>query len=83
MATAPLKVDSDADALASDCAHFLGTTKKQFASDAIRAYAKIRRAEIQQGVQAAMDRLDGTSDAKVAVLSGLSDDELEELGGLS
>lgn len=68
--------------LASDCAHFLGTTKKQFASEAIRVYASIKQAEIHEGMQAAIARLDGSTDAKVAVLSGLSDEELEELGGL-
>jgi excisionase family DNA binding protein len=37
----------------------------------------------QREVHAAMSRLDGSRASKVAVLSGMSGDELDELGGLS
>lgn len=81
MAT-PLKVDAEADTIATHSAHFLGITKKQFVSEAIVFYNQARRAEIERGVHAALSVLDGTREAAVSHLSGFSSDRIAELGGL-
>jgi hypothetical protein len=80
---APLKVDADTDALITQGAHFLGITKKDLVADAIRAYLAVRRADIEWGVREALAQLDGSRQAEVALLSGLSSDAIDELGGLS
>lgn len=78
----PLKVDPEADALATQSAHFLGVTKTQFVSEAIVLYSESRRAEIEKGVHAALAALDGSKAAAVARLSGLSPERIAELGGV-
>jgi hypothetical protein len=47
-----------------------------------REYAADRRAEIEKGVPKAAAVLDGTRRAEVAVLAGLSPEEVDELGGV-
>lgn len=79
---APVKVDAEADRLASDAAHFLGRTKKDVVSDAIREYVEKHRVEIQTAISESMSRLDGTNRAAVALLTGFSDAELDDLGGV-
>ena len=81
-AVAPLKVDAETDALITQGAHFLGVTKKDLVADAVRAYLATRRAEIEQGVRAALAQLDGSRQAEVSLLSGLAHSEIDELGGL-
>lgn len=78
----PLKVDPQADDLATQSAHFLGVTKKQFVSEAIAFYSESRRAEIEKGVHAALATLDGSRAAAIAKLSGLSPERIAELGGI-
>lgn len=80
--SAPLKVEERADAIATQCAHFLGITKKQFVSEAITSYSEIRRTEIEKGVREALGTFDGTVLMSVSRLSGLSSERIEELGGL-
>lgn len=80
--TAPLKVDEETDAIATQSAHFLGMTKKQFVSEAVTAYSAARRADIEKGVRAALGALDGSRLSAVSRLSGLSAERIEELGGL-
>lgn len=80
---APLKVDAATDALITQGAHFLGVTKKDLVADAVRAYLATRRADIEQGVRQALAQLDGSRQAEVSLLSGLSSDDITELGGLS
>jgi uncharacterized protein (DUF1778 family) len=82
MASAPLKVDTETDAVITEAAHFLGMTKKDFVAAAVREYAADRRAEIEEGVRKAAAVLDGTRRAEVALLAGLSPDEVDELGGV-
>lgn len=79
--TAPLKIDDRTDELASHAAHFLGMTKKQYVAEAVAFYTDHRRAEIEQGVKAALASLDGSREAEVRLLSGLSAERVEELGG--
>ena len=78
----PIKVDAEADRLVSDAAHFLGRTKKDVVSDAIREYVEAHREEIQTAIKESLARLDGTNIAAVKMLTGLSEEELDELGGV-
>ncbi len=80
--TAPLKVDEAAVAIATQSAHFLGMTKKQFVSEAITAYSESRRRDIEKGVHAALGALDGSRLGAVSYLSGRSPERIEELGGI-
>lgn len=79
--TAPLKVDDETDRLATQSAHFLGMTKKQFVAEAVAAYSEARRADIERGVRQALSELDGTRATAIARTAGLSPEEIEQLGG--
>jgi hypothetical protein len=81
-AQAPLKVDAETNALIDHGAHFLGMTKKDLVADAVRLYVAAHKEEIERGVRDAAAMLDGTHRSKVALLSGLSPAEIDELGGL-
>ncbi|WP_206445768.1 type II toxin-antitoxin system VapB family antitoxin [Agrococcus sp. KRD186] len=78
----PVKVDAEADRLATDAAHFLGRTKKDLVSVAIREYVEKHRNEIHEAIQESMRRLDGSNRAAVRMLTGFSDEELDDLGGV-
>jgi hypothetical protein len=80
--TAPLKVDTTTDQLASHAAHFLGVTKKQFVAEAVAFYTDHRRTDIERGVKAALESLDGSAESHVQLLTGLSRSRIEELGGV-
>jgi hypothetical protein len=80
--TAPLKIDERTDKLASHAAHFLGMTKKQYVAEAVAYYTEHRRAEIEDGVKAALASLDGSREADVRLLTGLTAERIEELGGI-
>lgn len=79
---APLKVDSETDRLISHGAHFLHVTKKEFVAQAVRAYLQVRQAELHAAMQEAMAQLNGTAVARVALLTGLTKEQIEELGGV-
>ncbi|MFF0230413.1 hypothetical protein [Micromonospora sp. NPDC005254] len=85
MATAvtPIKVDSQTDQLISHAAHFLGRSKKDVVDAAVREYIENHRAEIQQAVGEALRQLDGSTAGSVALLTGMSRAELDEVGGFS
>jgi hypothetical protein len=78
---APLKVDPETDELISQAAHFLDMSKKDLVAEAVRAYLDQRREEIHRGMVASMKVLDGSLSASVAVLTGLSAERIEQLGG--
>jgi hypothetical protein len=79
---APLKVDAETNALIDHGAHFLGMTKKDLVAAAVRVYIASRKDEIEQSVREAARLLDGSRVAKVALLSGLTVGEIDELGGI-
>ncbi|MEU1430837.1 hypothetical protein ABZ412_27540 [Nocardia sp. NPDC005746] len=80
---APLKIDAATDELISQAAHFLGMTKKDFVAEAARVYLEQKRQEIRRGMIESMKVLDGSLGASVAMLTGLSPQQIEELGGVS
>lgn len=77
----PLKVDPATDELISQGAHFLGVTKKDLVAEAVREYLAARREEIHRGMVEAMRVLDGSTAARVALLTGVSREDLDRLGG--
>ncbi|MFI1459285.1 hypothetical protein [Nocardia carnea] len=79
---APLKVDPATDELITQAAHFLGVTKKEFVAEATRTYLDQKREEIRRGMVESMKTLDGSLTASVALLTGLSPEKIEELGGV-
>lgn len=80
---APIKVDSETDALISHAAHFLRSSKKDVVDVAVREYIERHRDEIQKAALEALRTLDGSTKSAVQLLTGASDDELDELGGFS
>ena len=84
MATAvsPIKVDAETDRLLSDAAHVLGRSKKDVVDVAVRDYVDAHRDEINEGIRNALARLDGSSASVVSLISGMSHDELDDLGGV-
>jgi predicted transcriptional regulator len=80
--TAPIKVDLATDELVSHAAHFLSRSKKDIVDAAVREYIDAHRDEINAGVKAELARLDGSDAAAVSLMTGLSADELDDLGGL-
>ncbi|MCX4748857.1 hypothetical protein OG455_25640 [Kitasatospora sp. NBC_01287] len=80
-ATAPLKVDAAVDELISDGAHFLGMTKKDLVAEAVRTYLELRREEVRASMMEKMRKLDGSLASSVSLLTGLSPERIEELGG--
>ena len=77
-----MKVDPATDELISQAAHFLGMTKKDFVTEAARAYLAQRREQIRQGIIESMKVLDGSLSSRVAKLTGLSSERIEQLGGV-
>ncbi|GEP37508.1 hypothetical protein NPS01_11710 [Nocardioides psychrotolerans] len=81
-ATAPIKVDVETDELVSHAAHFMSRSKKDIVDAAVREYIDAHRDEINAGVKAALGKLNGSDAAAIAMMTGLSAEEVDELGGL-
>jgi hypothetical protein len=79
--TAPLKVDVAVDELITDGAHFLQMTKKDLVGAAVRMYVEVRREELRQAMLEKMAKLDGSAEADIAMLTGISREKIRELGG--
>lgn len=79
---APLKVDPETDQLISQGAHFLGLTKKDLVAEAVRLYLEQRREDLRTGMVEAMRVLDGSFKADVMLLTGLTADEIDAVGGI-
>ncbi len=80
--SAPIKVDVDTDQLISHAAHFLGKAKKDVVDAAVREYIEAHRSEINEGVRAALSRLDGSSKSAVSLLTDVPAEQLDEYGGM-
>jgi hypothetical protein len=79
---APLKVDPAIDELISSGANFLGITKKDLVAEAVQFYLDARREQMRARMRSLMDQLDGTRAARVALLAGLSREQLDAAGGV-
>jgi hypothetical protein len=81
-ATAPIKVSAPTDELISHAAHFMSVSKKTVVEEAVREYIANHRDDIHAGVRDAISQLDGSTASAVSLLSGLSTEEIDDLGGL-
>lgn len=81
-ATAPIKVDAATDVLISHAAHFMSRSKKDIVDAAVREYIDAHRDEINVGVKAALGMLNGLDATSVAMMTGLSSGEHDDIGGL-
>lgn len=82
IATAPIKVSAATDELVSHAAHFMSVSKKTVVEAAVREYIDNHRDDIYAGVREAVSQLDGSTGSAVSLLSGLSAEDIEDLGGL-
>lgn len=80
--TAPIKVDTETDELVSHAAHFLSRSKKDVVDAAVREYISTHRDEINAGIKTALGRLNGTDETAVSVMTGMSSEELDDIGGV-
>lgn len=80
---APLKVDPATDELIASGANFLGITKKDLVADAVRFYLDARRGEMRARMQQFMAQLDGSRASRVALLAGLTREQLDGVGGVN
>jgi hypothetical protein len=78
----PIKVDQHTDRLISHAAHFFGKTKKAVVDEAMREYIDSHRSELSAAIKDTMSQLDGTNTSVVSMMTGLSAEELDELGGV-
>lgn len=81
-AVAPIKVDKETDELIAHAAHFMRRSKKDVVDAAVREYIDTHKNEIQRAALQALRTLDGSTESSVELLTGMSSDELHELGGL-
>jgi hypothetical protein len=82
MALAVVKVEQEYADLAGIGAHQLHMSKKDLVGAAIVEYLERRREEIRINMQAVLAKLDGTARSEVALLSGVSAERIDELGGV-
>ncbi|MGH3544986.1 MAG: hypothetical protein ACRDPW_03550 [Mycobacteriales bacterium] len=80
---APVKVDADTDRLLSDAAHLLHMSKKDLLAEAVRDYVTARREQLHRSISETLRTLDGSDASMVGLLTGLSPQRIEELGGVS
>jgi hypothetical protein len=78
----PLKVDPEIHQLISEGAHFLRISKKDFVAEAVQVYLEQQREALHRGMVESMRVLDGSMASEVSLLTGMSAERLEELGGV-
>ena len=81
-ATSPIKISAETDALVGHAAHFLGRPKKDLVEAAVAEYIDNHRDEINAAALGALSEISGSRSAAVALLAGISPEELDEVGGL-
>jgi type IV pilus biogenesis protein CpaD/CtpE len=80
--SAPVKVDRETHALIAHGATALHMSQKDLLAAAVREYLGARREEINAALRRTMNALDGTDTSRVAMLTGLAAERLDELGGV-
>lgn len=78
----PIKVSPAGDKLITSGANFLGMSKKDLVEEAVAFYLDARREDMQARMQGLLGQLDGTRASRVSLLTGLSRERIEELGGV-
>ena len=79
---APLRLDPATDELISQAANFLSMSKNDFVAAAARVYLDQCREEIRQRMVESIKRLDGSLIAEISLLTGVSPERIEDLGGV-
>lgn len=82
-ATSPIKVSAETDDRITQAAHFLGKAKKDLVDIAVQEYIENHREEINKAALVALQKLDGSRADRVALLGGLTREELEDVGGVA
>ena len=77
-----LKVAPVVDEMISRGAHFMGVTKKDLVAAAVRDYLAVRREEIHCAMGEAMRVLNGTTTSRVALLTDVTRQDIDRLGGI-
>lgn len=77
-----VKVSPEGDRLITSGAHYLHVSKKDLVESAVEFYLNARREEIQAGMRELLSQLDGTRAARIAMLGGVTREELESVGGV-
>lgn len=80
--SAPVNVDQETHALIAHAATALHRSQKDLLPAAVRKYLPSRREEINAALRRTMQMIDGTEAGQVAVLTGMSHERLDELGGV-
>ena len=73
-----IKVSPEGDKLITSGAHYLRMSKK----DLVEVYLNARREEMKAGMRELLSQLDGNRAARVAMLAGMTREELETVGGI-
>jgi hypothetical protein len=77
-----VKVSPEGDKLITSGAHYLHMSKKDLVEAAVAFYLDARREEMQAGMRQLLTDLDGSRAARIAMLAGMSREELESVGGV-
>ncbi|HEY6315332.1 MAG TPA: hypothetical protein VIY52_31635 [Streptosporangiaceae bacterium] len=77
-----VKVSPAGDRLITSGAHYLHMTKKDLVEAAVAFYLDARREEMQAGMRELLGVLDGSRAARIAMLAGMTREELDSVGGV-
>jgi hypothetical protein len=77
-----VKVSPDGDRLITSGAHYLHMSKKDLVEAAVAFYLDARREEMQAGMRELLSMLDGRRAARIAMLAGMTREELDSVGGV-
>jgi hypothetical protein len=77
-----VKVSPEGDKLITSGAHYLHMSKKDLVEAAVAFYLDARREEMQAGMRKLLSELDGSRAARIAMLAGMTREELESVGGV-
>ena len=77
-----VKVSPEGDRLITSGAHYLHMSKKDLVEAAVTFYLDARREEMQAGMRELLSQLDGSRAARIAMLAGMTREELEAIGGV-
>jgi hypothetical protein len=78
-----VKVSPEGDKLITSGAHYLHMSKKDLVEAAVAFYLDARREEMQAGMRELLSELDGSRAARVAMLAGMTREELDSVGGVT
>ena len=77
-----VKVSPEGDRLITSGAHYLHMSKKDLVEAAVAFYLDTRREEMQAGMRELLSTLDGSRAARIAMLAGMTREELDSVGGV-